>query len=189
MIFADSSSGLGTLGFSTSAFIIQLITFVLAFWVIKKFAVTPIVKMLNERRKAIEDGVSLGEKLRKEALDMEEKVSKELSAARHKADEIIDEAKETARSAVKAGEEDAVKKADEIFNNLMDKFGDISWDDNGNIGKRYRRQDEIGTPYCITVDFDSLEDDSVTVRDRNTTEQKRVKISDLDNLFHKNLII
>ena len=66
----------------------------------------------------------------------------------------------------------------------MDKFGDISWDDNGNIGKRYRRQDEIGTPYCITVDFDSLEDDSVTVRDRNTTEQKRVKISDLDNLFH-----
>jgi len=77
-----------------------------------------------------------------------------------------------------------VKKADEIFNNLMDKFGDISWDDNGNIGKRYRRQDEIGTPYCITVDFDSLEDDSVTVRDRNTTEQKRVKISDLDNLFH-----
>ncbi|NBW29465.1 glycine--tRNA ligase, partial [bacterium] len=45
-----------------------------------------------------------------------------------------------------------VKKADEIFNNLMDKFGDISWDDNGNIGKRYRRQDEIGTPYCITVD-------------------------------------
>jgi len=77
-----------------------------------------------------------------------------------------------------------VKKADEIFNNLMDKFGDISWDDNGNIGKRYRRQDEIGTPYCITVDFDSLEDDSVTVRDRNTTEQKRVKISDLDNLFN-----
>ncbi len=77
-----------------------------------------------------------------------------------------------------------VKKANEIFNNLMDKFGDISWDDNGNIGKRYRRQDEIGTPYCITVDFDSLEDDSVTVRDRNTTEQKRVKISDLDNLFH-----
>jgi len=121
MIFADSSSGLGTLGFSTSAFIIQLITFVLAFWVIKKFAVTPIVKMLNERRKAIEDGVSLGEKLRQEAQEMEEKVSKELSAARIKADEIIDEAKETARSAVKAGEEDAVKKADEIIEDARNK--------------------------------------------------------------------
>lgn len=121
MIFADSSSGLGTLGFSSSAFIIQLITFVLAFWVIKKFAVTPIVKMLNERRKAIEDGVSLGEKLRQEAQEMEEKVSKELSAARIKADEIIDEAKETARSAVKAGEEDAVKKADEIIEDARNK--------------------------------------------------------------------
>jgi len=121
MIFADSSSGLGTLGFSSSAFIIQLITFVLAFWVIKKFAVTPIVKMLNERRKAIEDGVSLGEKLRQEAQEMEEKVSKELSAARIKADEIIEDAKETARSAVKAGEEDAVKKADEIIEDARNK--------------------------------------------------------------------
>jgi glycyl-tRNA synthetase len=77
-----------------------------------------------------------------------------------------------------------VKKAEEVFNNLITKFGDITWDDNGNIGKRYRRQDEIGTPYCITVDFDSLEDDSATVRDRNTTEQKRIKISELDNLFN-----
>ena len=47
------------------------------------------------------------------------------------------------------------------------------------IGKRYRRQDEVGTPFCITVDFDTLQDQSVTVRDRDTTEQTRVKISDL----------
>ena len=53
------------------------------------------------------------------------------------------------------------------------------WDDNGNIGKRYRRQDEIGTPYCVVVDFDSLEDDTVTVRERDTAEQKRVAISEL----------
>jgi len=53
------------------------------------------------------------------------------------------------------------------------------WDDNGNIGKRYRRQDEIGTPYCVTVDFDSLQNDDVTVRDRDSTLQERVKISDL----------
>jgi glycyl-tRNA synthetase len=53
------------------------------------------------------------------------------------------------------------------------------WDDNGNIGKRYRRQDEIGTPYCIVIDFDTLENDTVTVRDRDTTEQKRVTIGSL----------
>ena len=53
------------------------------------------------------------------------------------------------------------------------------WDDNGNIGKRYRRQDEIGTPHCIVIDFESLEDDTVTVRDRDTTNQSRLKISEL----------
>ncbi|PJA33036.1 MAG: glycine--tRNA ligase, partial [Candidatus Zambryskibacteria bacterium CG_4_9_14_3_um_filter_42_15] len=61
----------------------------------------------------------------------------------------------------------------------------IVFDDNGNIGKRYRRQDEIGTPYCITIDFDTLDpstssgQETVTVRDRDSGEQKRVKISDL----------
>jgi glycyl-tRNA synthetase len=49
------------------------------------------------------------------------------------------------------------------------------WDDNGNIGKRYRRQDEIGTPWCIVVDFDSMTDDSVTIRDRDTGVQERIK--------------
>ena len=53
------------------------------------------------------------------------------------------------------------------------------WDDNGNIGKRYRRQDEIGTPYCITIDFDSLEDKCVTVRDRDTLKQERIEIDKL----------
>jgi glycyl-tRNA synthetase len=53
------------------------------------------------------------------------------------------------------------------------------WDDNGNIGKRYRRQDEIGTPFCITVDFDTLENDTVTVRHRDTGEQERVSIEEL----------
>jgi len=62
---------------------------------------------------------------------------------------------------------------------LKKKHGAVMWDDNGNIGKRYRRQDEIGTPYCVVVDFDSLEDDSVTVRNRDTTEQTRIAISQL----------
>jgi glycyl-tRNA synthetase len=55
------------------------------------------------------------------------------------------------------------------------------YDTSGKIGKRYRRQDSIGTPFCVTVDFDTLEDESVTVRDRDTMEQVRVKISDLVN--------
>ena len=57
------------------------------------------------------------------------------------------------------------------------------FDDNGNIGKRYRRQDEIGTPFCVTVDFDSLENGDVTVRDRDTMKQERVKINELDQFF------
>ena len=72
-----------------------------------------------------------------------------------------------------------VEKAREIYANLSKKNpGRVIWDDNGNIGKRYRRQDEIGTPYCVVVDFQTLEDDTVTVRERDTTEQRRVKVED-----------
>ena len=70
-----------------------------------------------------------------------------------------------------------VEKAREIYANLSKKNpGRVMWDDNGNIGKRYRRQDEIGTPHCVVVDFQTLEDDTVTIRERDTTEQRRVKI-------------
>lgn len=72
-----------------------------------------------------------------------------------------------------------VAKAREVYDILKKKHGNVMWDDNGNIGKRYRRQDEIGTPYCVVVDFDSLEDNAVTIRERDTTVQKRVAISEL----------
>ncbi len=72
-----------------------------------------------------------------------------------------------------------VAKAREVYTMLKKKHGNVMWDDNGNIGKRYRRQDEIGTPYCVVIDFDTLEDDAVTVRDRDTTEQKRVAIEEV----------
>ena len=73
-----------------------------------------------------------------------------------------------------------VEKAREIYTNLSKKNpGRVMWDDNGNIGKRYRRQDEIGTPHCVVVDFQTLEDDTVTVRERDTTEQRRVKVEEL----------
>ncbi|WP_313563325.1 His/Gly/Thr/Pro-type tRNA ligase C-terminal domain-containing protein, partial [Ruminiclostridium cellobioparum] len=58
------------------------------------------------------------------------------------------------------------------------------YDETGSIGKRYRRQDEIGTPYCITFDFDSLEDKSVTIRDRDTMQQVRIKIDELNSYFN-----
>lgn len=72
-----------------------------------------------------------------------------------------------------------VEKARTVYSQLKKKCGNVMWDDNGNIGKRYRRQDEIGTPKCIVVDFQTLEDNTVTVRDRDTTEQTRVAIEQL----------
>ena len=74
-----------------------------------------------------------------------------------------------------------VAKAREVYDALKKKHGNVMWDDNGNIGKRYRRQDEIGTPYCVVIDFDTLEDYTVTIRDRDTTEQKRTDITTLIN--------
>ncbi len=72
-----------------------------------------------------------------------------------------------------------VAKAREVYDILKKKHGNVMWDDNGNIGKRYRRQDEIGTPYCVVIDFETLDDNAVTIRDRDTTDQRRVNISDL----------
>ena len=73
-----------------------------------------------------------------------------------------------------------VEKAREVYAQLAKANpGRVMWDDNGNIGKRYRRQDEIGTPHCVVVDFQTLEDGTVTVRERDTTEQRRVKVEEL----------
>lgn len=73
-----------------------------------------------------------------------------------------------------------VEKARKVYDALKKRYGKVAWDNNGNIGKRYRRQDEIGTPSCVVIDFDTLEDDTVTIRDRDTTKQTRVKIADLE---------
>lgn len=74
-----------------------------------------------------------------------------------------------------------IAKAREVYQQLKITHGAVMWDDSGNIGKRYRKQDEIGTPKCVTIDFDTLEDERVTVRDRDTMEQVRIKIEDLAN--------
>jgi glycyl-tRNA synthetase len=72
-----------------------------------------------------------------------------------------------------------VKRAREVYDNLRARGERVMWDDSGNIGKRYAKADEIGVPECIVVDFDTLEDNTVTIRDRDTTEQVRVKIDEL----------
>ena len=73
-----------------------------------------------------------------------------------------------------------VEKARDVYAQLAKSNpGRVMWDDNGNIGKRYRRQDEIGTPHCVVIDFQTLEDDTVTVRERDTTGQRRVSINEL----------
>ena len=81
-----------------------------------------------------------------------------------------------------------VAKAREIYAMLKKELGDVLWIDSGNIGKNYRKMDEIGVPYCVTVDFDTLEGDTkdtVTVRSRDTTEQERVTTTDLFTLIHE----
>lgn len=72
-----------------------------------------------------------------------------------------------------------VEKAREVYVKLRAKYGNVTWDDSGNIGKRYRKQDEIGTYECVVVDFETLKDGTVTVRNRDTMAQERVKIEDL----------
>jgi len=110
-VMADSSSGIGALGIDGKAFIIQLVTFVLAFWVLQHWAFKPIVKIMEQRRKTIEDGVNLGEQMKKDKAALEAKVAQELAKARTEADGIIAEANENARQVVREAEEKAQDKA------------------------------------------------------------------------------
>lgn len=85
-----------------------------------------------------------------------------------------------------ANKEDLRSKAQEIYHNLKKNIiGFIMWDDRGNIGKRYLSQDEIGTPFCVTIDFQTQEDNTVTIRHRDTTKQERIPVSDLTSRLQK----
>lgn len=88
---------------------------------------------------------------------------------------------------LKKNDEKLQKKARELYDAVRKEIPQTMFDDNANVGKRYRRQDEIGTPYCVTVDFDTFEDDTVTLRDRDTGKQDRVKVSDLTSILTKKL--
>lgn len=83
-----------------------------------------------------------------------------------------------------------VEKAESIYKKLKKEFGRVIYDDNNNIGKRYRRQDEIGTPFCLVVDFDTIEkDDCVTIRDRDSMKQERVPVADVVAFLHNHLAL
>jgi len=89
-----------------------------------------------------------------------------------------------------ANKKEIVDKARKVYEELKRGLGrfNISWDEIGNIGKRYRRQDEIGTPWCVTIDYDTLDNETVTIRDRDTMKQERVKIDELVSYFQAKLV-
>ncbi len=120
--FASSSSGLSALGISWSAFLIQLITFALAFIVLKKYAVKPIIKLLDDRRAKIEQGVTLGDSMVKKEEELEVRISQQLHQARIKADQIIADAEVSAQSIVKEAEDKAVFKTDVLFKEAKEKI-------------------------------------------------------------------
>lgn len=109
--FGDSSSGIGALGFDGQAFVIQLITFVLAFLVLRRYAFKPILKVLRERRETIESGVKLGEQMKQEEAKLAAKVDETLHEARKEADGIIATAQDSGRQAILEAEEKARAKA------------------------------------------------------------------------------
>ena len=111
---SESAEGIGALGLSGSSFLIQLATFALAYIVLRKWAFGPILKIMAERRKTIEDGVRLGEQMTKEKAELDQSITKQLADARRKADGIVSEAEDAARAAIRDAEETAQQKAARI---------------------------------------------------------------------------
>jgi len=112
---ADSTSGIGALGISGGAFVIQLVTFVLVFMLLRKFAFKPVIKLLEDRRRIIDDGVRMGEKLSKEQAKFDTKLAETMRQAREEADHIIATGHKEAREVVREAEKTAQRKADGIL--------------------------------------------------------------------------
>jgi F-type H+-transporting ATPase subunit b len=111
----EKASGLGALGVSLSAFLIQLVTFVLVFILLKKLAFNRVSVMLEKRRKTIDDGVRLGQKLEKEKEKLDDEVAKVMREARHEADKIIATGHKEAREVLREAEKSAQRKSDAMF--------------------------------------------------------------------------
>lgn len=111
---AENTTGIGALGVNGKSLIIQLLTFLFAYLVLRKYAFKPILKVLDDRRQVIEGGVQLGEDMKVEKAQLEAEVKKALAAARKQADGIVADANDAARDAIRAAEEKARDKADNI---------------------------------------------------------------------------
>lgn len=120
--FGDTSSGIGALGINLSSFLIQLGTFIIAFLVLRKWAFKPILKVLNERRETIEQGVSLGERMKKDQAEMEQKVAEALRDARKEADKVISDASERGRQIIADAESKAKEKSETIIASAEDRI-------------------------------------------------------------------
>lgn len=112
--FGESASGISALGVDVRALVIQLVSFALAFLVLKKWAFGPIVRMMEQRRQTIEDGVNLGEKMKKDEAALQSKIEAELKKARTEADGIIAQAQEASRQTIREAEDKARAKAEGI---------------------------------------------------------------------------
>ena len=112
--FAETAESGGVLGFSPQAFVIQLITFALVFLFLRRYAFKPILKVLEERRSVIEQGVKLGEEMQREKAELDAKITKQLTDARKEADGIVASAHSEAKDTVREAEEKARDKADNI---------------------------------------------------------------------------
>lgn len=120
--FGAESSGISALGVNGKQFIIQLITFVIVILVLRKFAIKPILKVLQQRRETIEQGVSLGEKMKKDEAELEKQVAKALAEARTEADKIIADASDRGREVIAEAEEKAKQKAEGIIASAEDRI-------------------------------------------------------------------
>jgi len=120
-LFATSTSGIGALGVNLTALIIQLITFILAFLVLRKWAFRPIIKILQARRQVVEDGVRLGEKMRQDEKKLEEKIEVQLHKTRIEADKIIAEANEASKQLIREAEAQAKERAAIILKESEEK--------------------------------------------------------------------
>ncbi len=157
----ETASGISTLGVSLSSLIIQLVTFLLAIFLLKKFAVKPIVKLLEERRTVIEDGVSLGHKMEKEQARLEQKSAEIVREARHEADRIIGDGQKEAREILREAEKVGKRKSD-----VMVADAEVRIKEESHQAKRRLEKDIAGlvseaTEVVVGEKVDSKRDDEI----------------------------
>ena len=162
---AESSGGI--LGFSPEIFIFQLITFVLFFFIAKKFAFGPIVNMLEKRRQTIEDGVLLGEKMEKRQAKLEEEADAVIREARHDADRIINNAHKESREVIRETEKSAKVKADAILNEAHERI-----DEDAEQARRSLEKDIVGLVSEVT---EALVHEKVDAKKDNEIIQNAMK--------------